>query len=100
MSPEALRGEELDARADIWSFGVLLYEMLAGRRPFAGEQIMAVITAILSDPIPNITPFCPDIHPSLDLLLSQMLSKEAHNRPTSMRQVAATLESIQYKLRQ
>ena len=46
LSPEALRGEALDARADLWSFGVLLFELLAGRRPFRSEPLGAAITAI------------------------------------------------------
>src|SRR5262245_46494604 len=48
LSPEACHGEKLDARSDIWAFGVLLYEMLAGRVPFGGDQPGAVLTAILT----------------------------------------------------
>lgn len=94
MSPEALRGEELDARGDIWSFGVLLYEMLAGQRPYPGEQVTAVITRILNDPLPHIELFRSDIPLPLADLLRHMLVKNRDERLGSMRQVAATLEAI------
>ncbi|MCL4263126.1 MAG: protein kinase [Anaerolineae bacterium] len=94
MSPEALQGEDLDARGDIWSFGVLLFEILAGQRPFTGEQVTAVITRILNEPVPVIEKFRPYIPPALAYLLRRMLVKNRHDRISSMRQVAATLEAI------
>jgi serine/threonine-protein kinase len=77
LSPEALRGEELDARSDIWSFGVLLYEMLAGRPPFEGQQLMTVLSNILHAPVPDITRTRSDVPPPLADLLQRMLAKIA-----------------------
>ncbi|HSM59080.1 MAG TPA: protein kinase [Candidatus Sulfomarinibacteraceae bacterium] len=94
MSPEALRGDELDARSDIWSFGVLLYEMLAGRKPFQGEQLTPVLVSILHEPAPPISQFRPEAPQALTNLLSRMLVKEQARRLSSMRQVAAELEAI------
>jgi serine/threonine protein kinase len=94
LSPEAWRGEPLDARSDIWSFGAVLYEMLAGRPPFAAEQAVAIMTAILNDPLPNLLQFRPDAPPALAELIKHMLVKERELRLDSMRQVAAGLEVI------
>lgn len=94
MSPEALHGDELDPRSDIWSFGVLLYEMLAGRRPFEGQQLTPVLVSILQDKVPPVTEFRPDTPPALVNLLQRMLEKNPERRPSSMRQVAAELEAI------
>lgn len=94
MSPEAIQGEEVDARSDIWSFGVLLYEMLAGQRPFTGEQITPVMVRILRDPITDIRHFRPDVPGAFAELLRRMLVKEQSERIGSMRLVAAALEAI------
>jgi serine/threonine protein kinase/predicted ATPase/DNA-binding SARP family transcriptional activator len=94
MSPEALQGEELDARSDVWSLGVLLYEMLAGERPFKGEQITAVMISILNDEAPDITRLQPAVPLPLSDLLQHMLVKDRDGRFDSMRRVAAELEAI------
>jgi serine/threonine-protein kinase len=94
LSPEAWRGEPLDVRSDIWSFGAVLYEMLAGRPPFAAEQAVAIMTAILNDPVPDLRQFRPDAPLALVELMKHMLVKERDLRLDSMRQVAAGLEVI------
>lgn len=95
LSPEACMGEELDARTDIWSFGVILYEMLAGERPFEASQATAVLLAIMQKPLPPLDEFRPDVPPSLSDLISRMLEKDLNQRVPSVRLVGAALEAIQ-----
>jgi DNA-binding SARP family transcriptional activator/pimeloyl-ACP methyl ester carboxylesterase/tRNA A-37 threonylcarbamoyl transferase component Bud32 len=95
MSPEALRGDPLDPRSDIWSFGVLLYEMLAGRRPFEGETLTQVLVRIVTEATPSLADLRSEVPPALVALVEKMLAKKPAARPSSMRQVAAALEAIQ-----
>jgi predicted Ser/Thr protein kinase len=98
LSPEAWRGETLDARSDVWSFGAVLYEMLAGQPPFAAENAVAIMTAILTQPLPDLGDLRPDAPAALTELVRQMLVKERDLRLDSMRQVAAGLEVIRRSL--
>ncbi|PDW03008.1 serine/threonine-protein kinase [Candidatus Viridilinea mediisalina] len=94
LSPEACNGQHPDERTDIWAFGVLLYEMLAGQRPFAGDQPGAIITAILTRDPPNLAELRPDVPPALVRLVQRMLVKSRDERIASVRQVGAELEAI------
>lgn len=94
LSPEACRGEELDARTDIWSFGVLLFELLAGQRPFEGSQPAVILTAILTKPVPDLAALRPDAPPALVSLIHAMLDKDRDQRINSVRLVGAQLEAI------
>ncbi len=94
LSPEACMGEDLDPRTDIWSFGVMLYEMLAGQRPFDASQSTAVLLAILNNPLPDLAALRPDVPLSLADLISRMLQKEREQRVPSVRLVGAALEAI------
>jgi serine/threonine protein kinase len=94
LSPEACRGEELDARADIWAFGVMLYEMLVGEPPFAGGTFPAVFAAILSQPVPDLAQGRPDVPDALAGLVYRMLEKDRAARIPRVRLVGAELEDI------
>ena len=94
LSPEACSGEDLDVRTDIWSFGVMLYEMLAGIRPFLGQHVAATLTAIMTKPVPELSQYRPNVPQALANLLYRMLEKERDYRIGSVRLVGAQLEAI------
>jgi predicted ATPase len=93
LSPEACRGESLDARADIWSFGVMLYEMLTGLPPFSGDTFPEVLMAILSQPVPDLSEVRPEVPDALADLVYRMLEKDRGLRIPSVRLVGAELEA-------
>lgn len=80
MSPEQIRGELLDGRSDLFSFGVILYEMVTGARPFVGDNITTILHKIVhEEPIPP-RQLNPAIHPGLDRVLLKALAKSPQQR--------------------
>ena len=94
MSPEALTGEVVDARADIWGFGVMLFEMLTGQRPFKGTTLASVAASIMTQPTPDLEALCPDCPVGFVDLVYRMLAKDPQQRINSVRIVGAELEAI------
>ncbi len=80
MSPEQARGEDVDHRTDLWSFGVVLYEMIAGRRPFRGEHDQAVLYGILNEPPKPLTEMRSETPPELERIVEGLLAKDAADR--------------------
>jgi TolB-like protein/Tfp pilus assembly protein PilF len=76
MSPEQARGDDLDARTDLFSFGVLLYELAAGRRPFEGNTTGAIFGAILHEPPPPLMRFNAGVPAELDRIVGKALEKD------------------------
>ncbi|NIV20814.1 MAG: protein kinase, partial [Gammaproteobacteria bacterium] len=93
-SPEACEGKPIDERGDIWSFGVMLYEMLTGETPFAGDTLSAKLSAILTQPVPDLAQLCPEAPEALVDLVYRMLEKDREQRIPSVRLVGAELEAI------
>ena len=96
MSPEQVRGEPADHRADIFSLGVILYEMLAGKRPFSGQTWIEESNAILHQEAPNLPPALAGISDpaALDRILQRCLAKPADDRFQSASDLAFALESL------
>jgi hypothetical protein len=91
MAPEQLQGHRADARADIFSFGCVLYEMLTGKRAFDGTSTASVIAAILERPTPTVAEIAPA---SLDWVLRLCLAKDPEQRWQSARDLRAALTHI------
>ncbi|HEX8336209.1 MAG TPA: protein kinase [Pyrinomonadaceae bacterium] len=97
MSPEQARGEEVDARTDVWSLGVVLYEMLTGHPPFRGKSTSHTIVAIQDDEPPPLAAFLPEAPDLLQEIVSDALAKDRDARLTT-RQVLAKLQRLKRRV--
>ena len=93
MAPEQMMdSHHIDARADIYSLGVVLYEMLTGRKPNAGSTLMGLLTkAIKGEPLPDVRQMRPEVSTSVAYVLSLMCAPKPEDRPTSTSVVADLL---------
>ena len=90
MSPEQALGQSVDARSDLYSLGIMIYEMLSGRTPFADEQLVTVLSRHMTDapaPLANVTP-------DLSRVFMQLLEKRPESRPASAEQLVQKLDAI------
>lgn len=98
MSPEQIQGLDIDARSDIYSTGVLLFEFLAGVLPFQGKDPTSTLAKILQEPPPSLSNLSTACPPELDAVIQRALSKDRNNRYTAMEDFVFELQSVQEKL--
>ncbi|MCS6914150.1 MAG: serine/threonine protein kinase [Myxococcota bacterium] len=98
MAPEQLRGEPVDARTDLYALGVVLYEMLTGRKAFGGEGIKATCDQVLAGGVPPVSTFRPEVPPALDAFVSRVMALDPNDRPQDSRAFLSELAEIQRML--
>ena len=94
MSPEQGRGDPVDHRTDIWSMGVVLYEMFTGKLPFRGERDPAIVHSILNDEPKPLRQISPDIPPELEKIILRALEKNPDSRYHSLHEVAEKFKAL------
>ena len=98
MSPEQIRNRPIDARTDIWSLGVLLYEMVAGQKPFQGETYGDVIAAILRSELPNLSEIISGCPPELEQIVAKALEKSRRQRYQQVKDFGADLRQLKRQM--
>ncbi len=98
MSPEQAAGREVDARSDIWSLGVVLYEMIASHAPFEGASKSHIIVAIIDREPTPITNFAPDVPEALELIITEALAKDVDERCQTAKEMLGKLRRLKHRI--
>jgi tetratricopeptide (TPR) repeat protein len=96
LAPEIVLGQPADGRADLYSLGVMLYELVTGRLPFNADDPLVVISQHIHAPVVPPRAHVPDLSPALDALIVRLLAKQPDDRPASAAEVAALLVDLNH----
>jgi len=95
MSPEQITApSEVDARTDIWSLGVVMFELLTGKLPFRGPGTARICAAVLTEPTPSISDYRDDVPPALEFIVRRCLEKNRDDRFADVLQLSAALSAL------
>lgn len=94
MSPEQIEGKSVDGRTDIYALGIIIFEMLTGKKPYEADTPAMILVKQMTEPVPHILDFDPDLPPNCELTISRAMAKNAEQRFRSASEVTATLKGL------
>ena len=94
MSPEQAQGEGIDGRSDIYSLGVILFELLSGQKPYNGDTPMSVVVKHITDPVPHILDVMPDLPTAVEAVIEKTMAKDREQRFPTVKALSDTLNAV------
>jgi serine/threonine-protein kinase len=94
MAPELITEDAVDLRVDIYSLGIMMYEMLSGRRPYAAENVVKLLFQHLEGEAPALGSLVPGLSPEIERIVSSAMARDPGDRPATVRELRARVESV------